>query len=162
MTEFGALADIAMDDNVNLAGAKKRDRSQRAFGGKYLTLMPYNAPDSPNNVYSFKLDVIKCTAITTSPTGTEFALATTEGVSIYSKDSTNFSPIGLTESITPVNLLKSLDSKLYGDAMVMALSLSETQLMRRTFESIPLNEIQLLASTMPPAYAIAALTFVSG
>ena len=40
MTEFGALADIAMDDNVNLAGAKKRDRSQRAFGGKYLKLMP--------------------------------------------------------------------------------------------------------------------------
>ena len=33
MTEWGALADIAMDDDVKLAGAKKKDRSQRAFGG---------------------------------------------------------------------------------------------------------------------------------
>ena len=35
MTEFGALADIAMEDDVQLAGAKKRDRSQRAFGGNF-------------------------------------------------------------------------------------------------------------------------------
>ena len=33
MTEFGALADIAQEDDVKLAGSKKRDRSQRAFGG---------------------------------------------------------------------------------------------------------------------------------
>merc|ERR1712147_390297 len=82
------------------------------------------------------------------------------GVSIYSKDATNFSPIGLAEAITPSNLLKSLNEKLYGEAIVMALSLNETQLTKRTFESIPLKEIDLLASTMPPAYAIAALTFV--
>ena len=35
MTEFGALADIAQEDDVKLAGSKKRDRSQRAFGGTY-------------------------------------------------------------------------------------------------------------------------------
>ena len=34
MTEFGAIADIAQEDDVKLAGSKKRDRSQRAFGGK--------------------------------------------------------------------------------------------------------------------------------
>ena len=33
MTEWGALADIAMEDDVKLAGAKKKDHSQRAFRG---------------------------------------------------------------------------------------------------------------------------------
>ena len=105
--------------------------------------------------------MIKCTAITTSPTGTEFALATTEGVSIYSKDSDNFSPIGLIESATPSNLLATLEAGNYGEALIMALSLNETKLTRQTFETIPIKEITLLANTIPASYAVPALNFVA-
>ena len=105
--------------------------------------------------------MIKCTAITTSPTGTEFALATTEGVSIYSRDSENFSPIGLNETATPANLLKALDSKNFGEAIIMSLSINEPSLIRQTFETIPMKEITLLASTIPASYAIPALGFVA-
>lgn len=110
---------------------------------------------------NFSLDVIKCTAITTSPTGTEFALATTEGVSIYSRDSENFSPIGLNETATPANLLKALDAKKFGEAIIMSLSINEPSLIRQTFETIPMKEITLLASTIPSSYAIPALGFVA-
>ena len=36
MTEWGALADIADEDEVAAAGSKKKDRSQRAFNGLYF------------------------------------------------------------------------------------------------------------------------------
>ena len=102
MTQFGPLADIDTSEEIKIAGAGKTDKSLRLLS-----------------------DSLKCQCVTVSPAGNEFAIATPEGVSVYSKNSNYFQPINLTESATPKNFLLNLANGDFGYALNMALTLSE-------------------------------------
>ena len=138
MTEFGALADIANEEEVKVAGQNRRDRSLRQFVGG-----------------------VKCLSVSVSPAGNEFAFATPEGVNIFAKNRSIFAPIGLSEAATPANCILNLEKENYAEALLIALTLSENNLLCQIVEAIPIKMIKLLVSTLPHSFAIPALNFIA-
>lgn len=97
-----------------------------------------------------------------SQTGRSWAAASTEGLLIYSLDeSTTFDPFDLTLDLTPESILQTLASKDYLIALIMALRLSETPLVKRVYTSVPPSEIRLLARQIPPIYVSKLLAFIA-
>ncbi|TCD71931.1 hypothetical protein EIP91_000063 [Steccherinum ochraceum] len=97
-----------------------------------------------------------------SPTGRAWAAASTEGLLIYSIDDTiAFDPFDLDIDLTPQSLLTVLSSREYLKALVMAFRLNEKPLIRRVYESIPRQDIRLLARQLPVVYLAAMLRFVA-
>ncbi len=77
-----------------------------------------------------------------SPTGREFAAATTEGLLIYSLDSKMlFDPFELEMEITPKFARSLVRSEDYGTALVTALRLNEPDLIREVIEQIPPEQV---------------------
>lgn len=138
MTEFGAIADIADASEVKLAGQKKSDRALRRFDG-----------------------IVSCSALATSPAGNEFAIATGEGVSIYSKSKSTFASLTLHESATPANALLNIKSKNYGDGIIIAITLNDPNLIRQVIESIAIENVELLSKSLPDNIVIPLLTFIA-
>lgn len=126
MTEFGSLALIEMgqdeDENgkkIRLPGVRKGDRSSRHFKPEILV-----------------------TSVRFSPTGRAWSACTTEGLLIYSIDTTTmFDPIDINETITPSSIRQTLydkaDSAL---ALLMALKLNEKSLIAEIIENIETNK----------------------
>ena len=84
-----------------------------------------------------KLSVkVKCVKF--SPEGRSFAIATSEGVFIYSADQTQvFLPLELDESITLKKLIQELKFKNYMRALIMALKLNQEKIVHNTLYLIP-------------------------
>ena len=82
-----------------------------------------------------------------SPTGREFAAATTEGLLLFSLDSKMmFDPFELDEDITPKAAKMHIRNSNYYLALSMALRLNEPDLIRQVMEQIPVNEVSILSS----------------
>ncbi|KAG8745716.1 hypothetical protein FRC10_007196 [Ceratobasidium sp. 414] len=97
-----------------------------------------------------------------SPTGRSWAAASTEGLLIYSIDDTAaFDPFDIDLDITPQSTLQVLADKDYMKALVMAFRMNEKGLLRKVFESIPTNDIPLIARQIPTVYLSALLQFVA-
>lgn len=98
-----------------------------------------------------------------SPTGRDFAAATTEGLLIYSLDTKlMFDPFELDEEITPATIKDTLKSRDFGKAVLMALKLNETDLIRIAVEHVPKAEIELITADMSEKYVSKMLKFVGG
>nr|XP_033797593.1 periodic tryptophan protein 2 homolog [Geotrypetes seraphini] len=145
MTEFGSLALLdegAGDGNtidLALPGVKRGDMSSRYF-----------KPE------------IRVTCLRFSPTGRSWAATTTEGLLIYSLDSTViFDPFELDLDITTSNVRKVLWRKEFTAAIVMAFRLNEKNLIKEVLEHVPCNEIDVVCSSLPELYVEKVLQFLA-
>ena len=105
---------------------------------------------------------VRISAVAFAPTARSFCAAGTEGLLIYSLDTTfTFDPFDLDISITPTSTLETLEEGNYLQALVMAFRLNERTLIRRVYESIPINDISLLVSSIPTVYLPRLLRFIA-
>ncbi|ORX97444.1 WD40-repeat-containing domain protein [Clohesyomyces aquaticus] len=105
---------------------------------------------------------IRVPAVGFSPTGRAFCAASTEGLLIYSLDTGfQFDPFDLDVTVTPASTLATLAQKDYLKALVMAFRLNERNLIRRVYEGIPVEDIQLVVKDIPTVYLGRLLRFVA-
>ncbi|KAF2269326.1 WD40 repeat-like protein [Lojkania enalia] len=105
---------------------------------------------------------IRVPGVAFSPTGRAFCAATTEGLLVYSLDTGfMFDPFDLDVSVTPATTLAALADKQFLKALVMAFRLNERSLIRRVYEAIPVNDIQIVVRDMPTVYLPRLLRFVA-
>lgn len=106
---------------------------------------------------------VRVTGVAFSPSGTSFCAASTEGLLIYSLDSTvQFDPFELTMEITPASTLAVLEQeKDYFKALVMAFRLNEAGLIQRVFQTIPYTDIGLVVEHFPTVYVARLLRYVA-
>uniref|UniRef100_A0A4W4GHZ4 Small-subunit processome Utp12 domain-containing protein n=1 Tax=Electrophorus electricus TaxID=8005 RepID=A0A4W4GHZ4_ELEEL len=145
MTEFGSLAlvDEGAGDGdgveLRLPGVRRGDMSSRHF-----------KPE------------IRVTSLHFSPTGRSWAAASTEGLLVYSLDtSLVFDPYDLDMDVTPVSVRHQLKKKEWTSAIVLAFRLNETSLIREVLESVPYNQTELVSSSLPDVYVEKLLDFVA-
>lgn len=104
---------------------------------------------------------IRVTSISFSPTLSSFAAASTEGLLVYSIDTTLiFDPFDLDVDITPDATLEMLKEKNYLTALVMAFRLNEEYLIHRIYEVIPIKDIRLVTNDIPIVYLDRLLQFI--
>lgn len=127
LTEFGSLnlidASDSEDENqlkkkIKLAGTAHSDMSERSAK-----------------------PVMRVNALDFNPTGRSFAIASTEGISIYSKDNQRrFDPFQLGIDVTPESIEKFLAEGDYGKALSFSLRLNQTELVQRVIEDVPMEK----------------------
>jgi periodic tryptophan protein 2 len=105
---------------------------------------------------------VRVPAVAFSPTGRAFCAASTEGLLIYSLDTTfQFDPFDLDITVTPGTTLSTLAEKEYLKALVMAFRLNERNLIRRVFEATPTTDIALVVKDLPKVYLGRLVRFVA-
>lgn len=105
---------------------------------------------------------IRGKAIVFSPSGRSFAVATTEGLLIYSLDDTLvFDPLDVGEDVTPEAIEAACEDRHYGRALLMALHLNETHLIAKVVEEVPLVAVPLMATVVPVPFLARMLDYVS-
>ncbi|KAJ2704779.1 U3 snoRNP protein [Coemansia sp. IMI 203386] len=148
MTEAGS-ADLIDSDGIDSDSEKHADRSLPGVksGDKSNRLLK---PEARTRDVKF------------SPTGRQWAAASTEGLLIYSLDETiTFDPYELDEDVTP-DTIRDLSRK--GDhlrALVNAFRLNERYLIREVYEAIPPLDVILLTKDFPEAYLERLLRFIA-
>lgn len=96
---------------------------------------------------------IRTTSINFSPTGQSFSAASTEGLLIYSQDSSFlFDPLDLDIDVTVSTTLETLKEKQYLTALIMSFRLNEKGLIQQVYESIPVGNIELISNEFPEVY----------
>uniref|UniRef100_A0A8C5QIE7 PWP2 small subunit processome component n=1 Tax=Leptobrachium leishanense TaxID=445787 RepID=A0A8C5QIE7_9ANUR len=145
MTEFGSLALIdegaGDEDGVNLSlpGVRKGDLSSRRF-----------KPE------------IRVSSLRFSPTGRSWAVTSTEGLLIFSLDSSClFDPFQLDEEVTAGAVRRALRSGQWTLALVMAMRLNEQPLLQEALESVPCADVPVLCSSLPELYVERLLVFLA-
>lgn len=110
-----------------------------------------------------KLPEVRVTGIGFSPTGTAFCAASTEGLLIYSLDSSlQFDPFDLNMEITPASTIAVLEQdRDYLKSLVMAFRLNEAGLIKKVFQAIPPTDISLVVGELPTVYVSRLLRFVA-
>jgi periodic tryptophan protein 2 len=105
---------------------------------------------------------VRVPAVAFSPTGRAFCAASTEGLLIYSLDTTfQFDPFDLDITVTPASTLATLAQKDFLKALVMAFRLNEGNLVRRVYEATPVSDIALVVKDIPTVYLGRLLRFVA-
>ncbi|KAI9744190.1 MAG: hypothetical protein M1818_002342 [Claussenomyces sp. TS43310] len=110
-----------------------------------------------------RMPEVRVTGVGFAPTGRSFCAASTEGLLIYSLDTTPlFDPFDLDVTVTPSSTLHVLQKeKDYLKALVMAFRLNEAPLLRQVYEGIPYTDISLVVAELPIVYAPRLLRFVA-
>lgn len=106
---------------------------------------------------------VRVNGVAFSPNGSAFCAASTEGLLIYSLDTTiQFDPFDLNMEITPTSTLAVLEKeKDYLKALVMAFRLNEAGLIQRVFQAIPYTDIPLVVEQFPSVYVARLLRYVA-
>ncbi|KAK2763079.1 hypothetical protein FQN54_009712 [Arachnomyces sp. PD_36] len=124
---------------------------------------------------------VRVTAVAFAPTGRSFCACSTEGLLIYSLDTTLvFDPFDLDISITPASILATLeaskststtttsstneeptDNPSFLKALIMSFRLNEASLIRTVYESIPSQDIPHIVRSLPTVYIPRLLRFVA-
>lgn len=105
---------------------------------------------------------IRISSIRFSPTGQSFSAATTEGLLVYSQDdSLLFDPLDLDIDVTLQTTVETLKEGKYLTALIMSFRLNERPLIQRVYESIPYEEIDLIANDFPKVYLQRFFKFLS-
>lgn len=145
MTEFGSLAlvdDGAGDGegvNISLPGVRKGDMSSRHF-----------KPE------------IRVSSLRFSPTGRSWAATSTEGLLVYSLDSTMvFDPFDLDMDVTPASIRQQLRLKKWTPAIVLAFRLNEKALKQEVIETVPHDQIPVVCGSLPDIYVEKLLGFIA-
>lgn len=104
---------------------------------------------------------VMVTGLEFSPTGREFAAATTEGLLMYSLDSKMiFDPFELEEEVTPKATRHLISEQEHHRALSMALRLNETDLIREVIEQIPHSQVDMLTSRLSEKLVLHVLKFI--
>ncbi|XP_063301836.1 periodic tryptophan protein 2 homolog [Pelobates fuscus] len=145
MTEFGSVALIdqgAGDEggvSLSLPGVRKGDMSSRQF-----------KPE------------IRVASLRFSPTGRSWAATSTEGLLIFSLDSSCvFDPFQLDEEVTAGAIHRMLRAGDWTHAIVMAMRLNEKLLLQEALECVPCTDISVLCSSLPELYVERLLVFLA-
>jgi hypothetical protein len=89
------------------------------------------------------------TALGFSPTGREWAAATTQGLQIFSLDEAiHFAPTDLDVSITPQSIRKAIREHEYTHALNMALHLAERDMIKEAVDSVAISSIPLVVKSI--------------
>ncbi|KAI6249154.1 Periodic tryptophan protein 2 [Erysiphe necator] len=109
-----------------------------------------------------RMPEIRVSGLAFAPNGEAFCAASTEGLLIYSLETTFiFDPIDLDVTITPQSIMHTLDiEKDYLKSLIMSFRLNESSLIRRVFERIPHSTISLIVKELPLVYLSRLLKFV--
>eukprot|EP00795_Rhopilema_esculentum_P000504 gene504-10184_t len=143
MTEAGPL-DLVDDqgsdkEDIVLPGVMKGDMSSRKVSPEIQT---------------------KCVRF--SPTGRAWAAATTEGLMLYSLNSSiAFTPYDLEMDTTVEQTVELLAKNELGRALVCSLRLNEDSLVKRVMESIKPDDIQGICQSMTESFAVQLLNHVA-
>lgn len=150
LTEAGTAADID-DDEIS-----DREAARAAEG-----LPGSKRGGDPSARRRFP--EVRVSGIAFSPAGTSFCAASTEGLLIYSLDTTvQFDPFDLHMEITPASTLAVLETERdYLKALVMAFRLNEAALVQRVFQAVPPADIGLAVAGLPVVYVPRLLRFVA-
>jgi periodic tryptophan protein 2 len=110
-----------------------------------------------------RMPEVRVTGVCFAPTGRSFCAASTEGLLIYSLDTTPlFDPFDLDVTVTPASTLHVLQKdKDYLKAVIMAFRLNEVPLIRQVYEGIPYTNIPLVVANLPIVYVPRLLRFVA-
>jgi periodic tryptophan protein 2 len=146
MTEFGNLnlvelnPESEMDNNkISLPGVVRGDHSSRSF-----------KPE------------IQVTCVQFSPTARSWAACTTEGLLIYSLDSSLiFDPFDLDIEITPKTIKETLANQDYSLALMQALRLNEEPLVIQVIEKIPTLSIEIVVDSLADNYIDKLMSFIA-
>jgi periodic tryptophan protein 2 len=93
---------------------------------------------------------VRSKAVRFAPTGAQWAVATTDGLLLYSLDpSLLFEPSELSMDVTPANVRRALGRKEFAAALVMALALNQTPLVQEVVESVPPASVSLVVRALP-------------
>ncbi|WAR00919.1 PWP2-like protein [Mya arenaria] len=141
MTEFGSLALVDTEEgkDVSLPGVKKGDMSSRHW-----------KPE------------VRVSCVQFSPTGRAWAATTTEGLLIYSLDSTLvFDPFDLEMDITPSNVKSTLAKGEYSTALMLSFRLNEQSLIQEVMENIPIPDVEVIINNLPDIYVDKLMAYVA-
>ena len=122
----------------------------------------------PNNAQIVKRNTklaVRVKQILFSPDGTQFACATTEGLLIYSLQQnllqkSNFNPYEIDENVTIDNIIGHIKEDNFLSALIMALRLSEPEIIEKVFKCIPQSSIPLICANFPGNYLFRFLEFL--
>ena len=96
---------------------------------------------------------VRSKAVQIAPTGRSFAVASTEGLLIYSLDETLFfDPFELGEDVTLSGVYEALEEKSYARALLFALHVNDEKAIIACLESIPLETISLVSRVVPAVF----------
>ncbi|XP_034301423.2 periodic tryptophan protein 2 homolog [Magallana gigas] len=145
MTEWGSLSLVDQGEgdrnghNISLPGVKKGDMSSRHW-----------KPE------------VRVVSIQFSPTGRAWAAATTEGLMIYSLDSSMvFDPFDLDIEVTPNSTRKALAKGEYSTALILSFKLNEMKLKQEVLEHIPVSSVEVIVENLPDIYVDKLLVFLA-
>ena len=146
MSDFGNLALVEERDNleggnvkINLPGTQKNDVASRNF-----------KPE------------VGVTSLQFSPSGQQWASATTEGLMIYSLDKgIVFDPYQMSMEVTPKAARSLAQEREYSAALIMALKLNETSLTQEIIERIPHKDIELVLESLPDDFIRRTVDFIA-
>jgi periodic tryptophan protein 2 len=96
-----------------------------------------------------------------SPTGHSWAAATSEGLMVYSLNEQPFTPVALSEAATPQRVRSLLNKKKYGQALVLSMHLNDSIIVREAFEAVPVENIQVVAKSIPAGFLQRLLDLIS-
>lgn len=99
-----------------------------------------------------------------SPTGREWAAASTQGLQVFALDEAMlFAPVGLDLQATPQAVAAAVNRQQYGAAVAMALqlSLSEQQTLKMAVDAVPVSAIPLAVQALERTAVTELLRFLS-
>lgn len=157
-----------LSHNHSLEGIMDKLRSDRIVDGVQLDNLPFNEGDSDNERKRHAGKVMPgggksslndgsrtvkpellTSALMFSPTGREYAVASTQGLQIFGlDDGLMFAPIDLDVAITPQTVAGAVANEDYSGAITMAVHLGEIDLVKNAVESVELESIELVAKTV--------------
>jgi periodic tryptophan protein 2 len=146
MTEFGNVdlieynPELEIDDRkISLPGVIKGDHSSRSF-----------KPE------------IQISCVSFSPTARAWSACTTEGLLIYSLDSTLiFDPFDFDMDITPRSIRENLENQDYSLALMQALRLNEEALITLVIEKTPHLSIDIVIDALSDTYVDKLMAFIA-
>lgn len=98
----------------------------------------------------------------------QFAVATTHGVFVFSQDATGggiygesrFVPQMLTKAVSAPAVLKALEEQNMSKAMILALALNDRDLLRKVYEQVPVDSIDLVVASIGSPLLPALIAFL--
>lgn len=147
--------------NINEFGEEdKEDESDAEWDKDEEEALP--GAKKPSKIQRKTKLAVRVKDVKFSPDGKSFACATTEGVIIYSINTSQvFAPYDLDIDITLGNLILELKKRNYLQAILMSLKLNQIKIMEKTFELVPASAIPIISSNFPINYLEKFMSFIA-